>query len=79
MTQRLSNEYFISHNTYKINFFSSWSYQILNATNTFSFLQLRYVKKLLNAIIFVQVLCHSTHKPRMLLIYKSEYSQLDEF
>lgn len=35
--------------------------------------------KISNAIIFVQVLCHSTHKSRTRLIYKSKASQLDEF
>lgn len=38
-----------------------------------------YIKKFSNAIIFVQVLCHSIHKPRTRLIYKYKYSQSDEF
>lgn len=37
------------------------------------------IKKFSDAIIFVQVLCHSTHKSRTRLIYKYKNSQSEEF
>lgn len=46
---------------------------------TLSFFTAKLHKEILKCrLIFVQVLCQSTHKSRSWLIYNSKYSQLDE-